>query len=177
MNRITCVAVMALVAAPAAAQETTSAAGLRTEGLATVFVQDDSGGETKGKLLRLDQQSVMVLVNGQERTFELSGVHRIQKRGDSLKNGAIAGAVFGAVMGIVFAGFSDCPDLNSGANFECTAGARTAIALTSTAIYSAIGTGIDAAIPGRTTLYQRPVTTSLARVSGPGAAARFRVTW
>jgi hypothetical protein len=173
MGRIKWIAVVLLIAAPAAAQQTTSTAGLRTEGLATVFVQDDNGGETKGKLLRLDQQSVMLLVDGQEQTFELSGVRRIQKRGDSLKNGAIAGAVFGAVMGIMIGGFSDCPSVA----YQCTAGARTVIALTSTAIYSAIGAGVDAAIPGRTTLYQRPLTTGLASASGPGAAVRFKVSW
>jgi hypothetical protein len=173
MDRITCAAVMLLLAAPAAAQQTTPAAGLRPEGLATVFVQDDSGVQTKGKLLRLDQQSVTVLVDDQERIFELSTVRKIQKRGDSLRNGAIAGAVFGAAMGVMIGAFSDCPSVA----YQCTAGARAVIALTSTAIYSAIGAGIDAAIPGRTTLYQRPVATSLARASGPGAAARFSVSW
>jgi len=172
MDRITYVAIMLLIAAPAAAQQTTSAAGLRTEGLPTVFVQDDRG-ETEGKLLRLDPQSVLVLVDGQEQTFELSGVRRIQKRGDSLKNGAIAGAAFGAVMGVMAGALSDCPSVA----YQCTAGAKAVIALTSTAIYSFIGAGIDAAIPGRTTLYQRPVTTRLARASGPGAAARFSVSW
>ena len=172
MDRITCVAVTLLIAAPAAAQQTTSAAGLRSEGLDTVFVQDESGGETKGKLLRLDQQSVMVLVDGQEHSFELADVRRIQKRGDSLKNGAITGAVLGAIVGSVIV-TADC----QGVQYYCTAGARTLIALGTAGIYSAIGAGIDAAIPGRTTLYQRPLTTGLARASGPGAAVRFKVSW
>ena len=172
MNRITCAAVMLLVAAPAAAQETTSAPGLRTEKLSTVFVQDDSGNETKGKLLRLDQQSIKILVDGQERTFELSGVSRIQKRGDSLKNGAIAGAVLGAIVGSMIL-TADC----DGVEYYCTAGARTLIALGTAGIYSAIGAGVDAAIPGRTTLYQRPASMTLARSSGRGAGAQFKVSW
>ncbi|MFL6279720.1 MAG: hypothetical protein ACJ731_06395 [Vicinamibacterales bacterium] len=171
MNRLTYVLVMLLIAAPAVAQQTTLGAGLQPEGLPTVFVQDDRGIETGGKLLRLDQQLVMVLVDGQERTFELSSVRKIQKKGDRLRNGAIIGAIFGAIMGGMIV--SECP----GPDIHCAAGARMAIALTSTAAYAAIGTGIDAAIPGRTTLYQRPVSTSAARASRPTAAARLTVSW
>src|SRR4051812_29429243 len=161
MYRLTCVSVLLLIAAPAAAQQATLDAGLQREGLPTVFVQDDRGAETRGKLLRLDQQSLAILVDGQERTFELSDVRKIQRKGDSLRNGAIIGALFGAVAGVMLGGFSDCPS----AHYECAAGARVAIALTTTAVYSAFGTAVDAAIQGRTTLYQRPASTSAARSS------------
>jgi len=173
MNRFTCLSIVMLIAAPAAAQQTTPAGGLNSEKLDTVFVQDERGVETKGKLLRLDQQSVTVLLDGQERTFELSNVRRIQKRGDSLKNGAITGAIVGAAIGILSGGFSDCP----GGGLHCGAGARVAIAVTSSSIYAAIGTGIDAAIQGRTTLYQRPAATNAPLASGPAVAARFKVSW
>ena len=88
-----------------------------------------------------------------ERQFENARVARIQKRGDSLRNGAIIGAVVGVAMGIITAGISDCPGDHPGGGCP---GSRAALFLVSTGVYSAIGTGIDALIPGRTTLYEAP---------------------
>lgn len=176
MTRLTCVAAMVLLAAPVGAQQVTSGSGLQTGALATVFVQDDRGAETKGKLLRLDEQSILILVDGQQRRFDLEKVRRVQKRGDSLKNGAIIGAVFGAVIGGLTGGMADCRQAD-GHIGACGAGARIAMTLVSTGVYSAIGTGIDAAIQGRTTLYQKPVTSSGLVARGPTASLRFSVRW
>lgn len=177
MIRCLFVVVTLLWSGAAWAQEPAPAPGLRTAALATAFVRDDHGVETAGKLLRLDNKSVVLIVDGREREFDLAHVWSVQKRGDSLKNGAIIGSVVGLGMGILSGGFADCRTSN-GHYGSCGAGARIAMAALSTGIYGSIGVGIDALIQGRTTLYQRPTmsTASLAPVPG-GAGLRFTVRW
>ena len=146
--------IAALTPSGVCAQETSSSwPGLVSSRLSTVYVLDDTGVETSGKLLRLSPDSIVLLAGGAERRFETARVARIQKRGDSLRNGAIIGAVVGVALGIISAGISDCPGDNPGGGCP---GSRAALFLVSTGVYSAIGTGIDALIPGRTTLYEAP---------------------
>src|SRR5262245_34348864 len=90
------------------AQSAEQLSGLRSSNLQTVYVLDRSGVETSGKLLGLNPESMVLLVEGAERRFDMADVARIQKR-DSLKNGALIGAVVGLAMGFVTAGISDCP--------------------------------------------------------------------
>ena len=155
--------------------------GLVSSRLSTVYVLDYAGVETSGKLLRLNPDSIVLLVDGAERQFENARVKRIQKRGDSLRNGAIIGAVVGVAMGIITAGISDCPGDDPGGGCP---GSRAALFLVSTGVYSAIGTGIDALIPGRTTLYEAskaPPTADRGRSAplafGRRAAVTLRVRW
>lgn len=118
--------------------------GLALSTLATVYVLDDSGRETKGMLVWLDAVSIVIRAeDGTVRRYEVAHVRRISKRGDSLKNGAIAGAVFGGVMGALAMGFVD----GSG-------GEKALGFLAATGFYAAVGAGIDALIPGRTTIYE-----------------------
>ena len=176
------VLVVGLVPGVANAQETAAKwPGLASSRLSTVYVLDDSGAETSGKLLRLNPDSLVVLVDGHERQFESARVTRIQKRGDSLRNGAIIGAVVGVAMGVVTAGISDCPGDHPGGGCP---GSRAALFLVSTGVYSAIGTGIDALIPGRTTLYEAPKAPPTADSGGSAplafrgrAAVNVRVRW
>ena len=148
------VLITALVPSAAWAQETASSwPGLASSQLSTVYVLDDGGVETSGKLLRLSPDSLVLLVDGAERRFEAARVTRIQRRGDSLRNGAIIGAIVGAALGFVTAGIADCPGDHPGGGCP---GSRAALFLVSTGVYAAIGTGIDALIPGRTTLYEAP---------------------
>jgi len=176
------VVVVALVPGVANAQDTAARwPGLASSRLSTVYVLDDSGAETSGKLLRLNPDSLVLLVDGHERQFESARVARIQKRGDSLRNGAIIGAVVGVALGVVTAGISDCPGDHPGGGCP---GSRAALFLVSTGVYSAIGTGIDALIPGRTTLYEAPKTPPAADGGGFAAAAfrrraavNLRVRW
>jgi hypothetical protein len=155
--------------------------GLVSSGLSTVYVLDNTGTETSGKFLRLNPDSIVLLVDGAERRFETARVARIQKRGDSLRNGAIIGAVVGVAMGIITAGISDCPGDHPGGGCP---GSRAALFLVSTGVYSAIGTGIDALIPGRTTLYEAPKAPPAADGGGSvapafrrRAAVNLRVRW
>ena len=60
--------------------------GLKTSDLDTIYVRDVNGAEMSGKLLQLNPDSLVLLVGGVERRFDLPEVSRIQKR-DSLKNG------------------------------------------------------------------------------------------
>ena len=148
------IAVMVATLVPGAvgAQETPQGwPGLATSDLSTVYVLDDAGMETSGRLIRLNPDSLDLLVDGAERRFEAIRVTRIQKRGDSLRNGALIGAVVGLGMGLVGGGISDCPGDDPGGSCP---GTRASLVLFSTGLYAAIGTAIDALVIGRTTLYR-----------------------
>lgn len=156
-------AVAALLVAPPMVSGQSTAdqwRGLAASGLQTVYVLDETGAETKGKLLGLNPDSLRLLVDGVERRFEIGQVARIQRR-DSLRNGAIAGAVTGVVMGLIAGGISDCGGLDPGG--RC-AGFRATVVVMSTGVYTVFGIGIDALLPGRATLYSAP-SSSLTRTS------------
>jgi hypothetical protein len=178
------VAILIAALSPGVASAQDAAAnwpGLVSSRLSTVYVLDNTGAETSGKLLQLNPDSIVLLVDGAERQFETARVARIQKRGDSLRNGAIIGAVVGVAMGIITAGISDCPGDHPGGGCP---GSRAALFLVSTGVYSAIGTGIDALIPGRTTLYEASKAPPSADRGGSAplafrrrAAVNVRVRW
>ena len=125
---------------PASAQSPPSAPVTMT-GLFPVYVLDRTGEETKGRLVSLTGSAVVLQMNSTTQTFNLSDIVRIDRQGDSLKNGAIIGAVFG--------GLADCPE----ARGSCP-GTRVTLAVVSTGFWSAIGVGIDALIPGRTLVWK-----------------------
>lgn len=104
---------------------------LDPEDLSTVYVLDDTGQETTGELLRLDADGLVLLVEGAELRFEAEQAIRLDRRGDSLKNGLLIGAAIGAVLGLV----SDAGPLLGAVGF------------------AGIGLGIDALNQGRITLY------------------------
>ena len=131
------------VAVPASAQATF--ANVRPEGLPTVFVTDRAGQVTKGQLVGLTDAAIVVKTDLLTRTFAPADVGVIERKGDSLKNGTL----IGLAAGLLFAGTmvtSDCPRHNC-------AGARLAFGLPMIGLYTAIGTAIDAAIPGRTRIW------------------------
>jgi len=70
--------IAALSPGVASAQEAASNwPGLASSQLSTVYVRDDSGAETSGKLLHLNSDSIVILVDGAERRFEAARVTRI----------------------------------------------------------------------------------------------------
>jgi|RhiMethySRZTD1v2_1073278.scaffolds.fasta_scaffold646457_2 hypothetical protein len=168
--------ILMLLAAPGSlvAQETRAWNGLRTSNLTTVEVTDDRGERTTGKLLRLDQNAVVLIVDGTERQLEMSHVTEVLKHGDSLKNGAITGAIVGAGFGFLAAGLADCSH-DDGHYGSCGFGTKFTFVTLNTALYTAIGVGIDALIQGRTVLYRAP--TPQIAVSRDGVAVRMAVTW
>jgi hypothetical protein len=125
-----------------------SFATIRLAGLPTVYVQDRAGQETAGTLVGLSESALTLNVNGTIRTFEAGQVRRVQRRGDSLRNGTLIGLGFGALAALL-SGMADCP----GSDISCP-GQRVAIALVGTGFYTAVGAGIDAAITGRTLLWE-----------------------
>jgi hypothetical protein len=149
--------------------------GLDALQLQTVYLLERSGTETSGKLLEFSADSVRLLVDGVERRFDTGQVARIQRR-DSLRNGVITGAVIGLVMGLIAGGISDCPGEDPGG--RC-AGFRSAAVAISTIVYTGFGVGIDALIPGRTTVYNAP--SSAARMRSwprePAAVLHARISW
>jgi hypothetical protein len=171
MKRYVLVLTVMLIPGALYAQEPEPAwKGIDRSALSTVFVLDDAGVETRGQLLRLDRDAIVVLVNGSERRFETRRVARVSKRGDSLKNGAIAGLVFGLVTGALNAAVVDCGQAN-----RCRE-TQAGLAVLSGGLYAAIGTAIDAAIQGRTVMYQAPTRQPVAWSRG-GAAVSVRMTW
>jgi len=149
-------------------------------GIETVYVTDDTGSETTGRLLRLTPDSIVLLVDGAERQFDAARVRRIQRRGDSLRNGAIIGAVVGVGMGLLAGGMADCAGDDPGG--DCP-GMRVAAVIVSTGVYAAVGAGIDALIKGRTTLYEASPSSPparrqpSARAFHRGAVVSLRVRW
>lgn len=177
MTRYIVILAAALVPGVVSAQGTAQSwPGLATAELSTVYVLDDTGVEASGRLLRLDPDSLVLLVGDTEHQFDAARVRRIEKRGDSLRNGAVIGAVVGAAMGLIAAGISDCPGADPGGSCP---GARAAGFLLSTGVYAAVGTGIDALVVGRTTLYEAPAASlRSARMPHRGrAAVSMAVRW
>lgn len=157
MRRIAFALAAMLIPASVGAQSVPINDGLNLRALPTAFVLDDRGVETSGKLLRLDDAEVVLLIGNQQRHFDTQNIARVTRRGDSLKNGATAGLVVGLVLNALALAQSDWPR---------DSGWFLTFAALNTALYTAIGTAIDAAVPGRTTLYQAPSTRR------PGASTR-----
>jgi hypothetical protein len=118
---------------------------VRLDGMPTLWVTERNGQETKGKLLKWTDDAIVVQTDTGERTFGVSDVALVERRGDSLKNGAIIGGVVGVVAGAFAGALTYCED-------GCPA-TRIAGGLTAVGIYAAIGAAIDAAIPGRRRLW------------------------
>jgi hypothetical protein len=78
-----CLALLGLVLVPGtvSAQATVNSwPGLNQSRLPTVYVLDDTGSETQGKLLRLDADSLVILAGGTERRFDAAKRHDHRSR-------------------------------------------------------------------------------------------------
>lgn len=80
---------------PAMAQSTF--ADIHVKGHPTIYVTQASGREIKGKLATLTDEAVTITVKNSTRTFAANEVVRIERRGDSLDNGVVAGLIVAAV--------------------------------------------------------------------------------
>jgi hypothetical protein len=131
---------------------------------ATIFVLDKQGVEHRGRFVRFDGQELVMSVGEDERGYKRDVIARIERSGDSLKNGAIAGAIVGGLMGLLAASLQ-AEDLGQWIK---------GVAI-STGFYTAIGTGVDAAVQGRTRVYQSWPAAPVRQQ--PRAALAFSVRW
>lgn len=171
--RITALAALLLTPEVARAQDVAGSwPGLNTAALPTVYVTNVDGGRTEGQLVGFGRDSVIVLVNGAEELFARERVARIDRRGDSLRNGALIGAGFGVAFGLLAALGSDCPEDFGG---SCP-GTRATYLVLSTIAYTGLGAGIDALIVGRTRVFDAGRQSSSRGIyHGPQLAVR--VSW
>lgn len=123
--------------------------------LTTVVVLDDSGQETAGRVVHLDTDALVLLVEDRERRFEATNVRRLAKKGDSLKNGALIGALVGGVLGAA-APASECSGTTLDALAPCGTQTRVVLGAIGALTGVGIGVGIDALMSGRTTVYEAP---------------------
>jgi hypothetical protein len=138
MKALAALGIVFLLAAPAAAQES----------FKQVWVtQADSGEVVRGRLVELSAASLAVLTPDNRRVeIPVDRVLRIEGRGDSVKNGALIGAA-------VMAGLS-----LFGCQGTTSAGQCSAFVLANVGVGALMGVGVDALIPGRSTLYSKPAT-------------------
>ena len=130
------------------------------EGVEQVLVRREGGDELRGQLLRLGPETLTLLVEGQRIDLPISSVVRMDSGGDPVRNGALIGALIGG-------GF--CA-LVCGQGVGSAAEVPMAV-LVSAVFWGGVGAGIDAMIPGRTTIYRRPPP------SRPRAMIAYRVTF
>ena len=147
--------------------------GLNVAALETVYVTDRDGRETEGRLVGFDPDSVILFVDGAEERFLRERVARVDRRGDSLRNGALIGAGLGVTFGLLSALGSDCPEDFGG---SCP-GVRATYFVLSTVAYTGLGAGIDALIVGRTRVFDAARTGVAARITPGGARLTVGVSW
>ena len=105
VKRSVLVLAMAVLAAPAVAQDATdtwSEVNI-SDLLSTVTVLDDAGAVWSGEVARLNADGLdLVQANGEERHFSVAQVQRLETTGrDSVKNGTLIGAGVGALLGLL----------------------------------------------------------------------------
>ena len=118
----------------------------------TVSVIDTTSTEVSGRIERVSDGSLALLTDDGLREWSEVDVRTIrQRRGDSLKNGALIGLGVGGALGILVVG--TC--LSSGAPAGCGGGGGTLAAAVAfnAGLYAAIGVGIDALIRTRHVIY------------------------
>lgn len=105
-----------------------------------VFVIDEDSREWQGKLLSVSADALTIEDSNGVREFPLTKVRRIDAEGDSVRDGAIKGAIFGGVLGVFYAAaYKDARPILGGA-----------------LVYGLIGTGIDALNRSKQTVYRGP---------------------
>lgn len=116
----------------------------------TVSVRDSTGTETTGAIKSLSSSSLVLMTLGTQRELREADVATIlQRRGDSLKNGALWGFGVGLAVGAV-ALAAMCYD------GPCNASLALVVPYCG-GLGTSIGVGVDAMITGRHVIYERRV--------------------
>ena len=116
-----------------------------------VYVLDFAGQETAGLLQHVDVSSITIRAVDSQKSFNLSDVYAVYRRGDSVWSGTVIGAVSGAVLGALMASDAPCGGLLS--SRPCTLRETAATVGFTSGIGAGIGMGIDALVRGRTQIY------------------------
>jgi hypothetical protein len=120
---------------PAAAQSTF--AGVKVKHHATLYVTEKNSRETKGKLVSLTDEAMTLQLKDAIRSFTPDELVLVERRGDSLKNGAIVGAMLGSLCAFLTCAMELTGGRLAGAAFEA----------------AALPVGIDAINRGRTRIW------------------------
>jgi hypothetical protein len=136
--------ILLLLSSAAEAQSPNSFDGLRAQGLVqageTVYVTDASGRRSKGRLQRVQADSILVTIDGRPRTYTAADITRIQ-RGDSVANGMLIG--LGAGIGAAIITTQNlCGTIDS--DDECAVIANVAVGIPVAAGGLALGALADA---------------------------------
>jgi hypothetical protein len=120
----------------------------------TVFVLDDTGTETRGQVVKVDLSTIRLKVNETEREWAEPAVYRLDRRGDSVTDGARRGVITGAIIGAILGAIAGATWANSGSGSTPSGGAL-GLGLVGAGLGLGIGIGTDALIQGRTLIYSR----------------------
>lgn len=135
-------------------------------------IVDGAGATMWGRLVRITPADVEIVdASGHARAFAAGEIRRIERRGDSLRNGVVLGAFIGGALGGAIAGSMDLMG-NSGGLGTFMRGAAVIGGVGGT-----VGLALDAVHVGRSTIYDAaPPSTSggQAGVSGPGVQISLR---
>jgi hypothetical protein len=138
----------------AAAQESFASVRNRIALGDTVFVLDVTGTETRGLVMNVDLSTIRLKVNDTEREWQETAVYRLERRGDSVRDGARRGVITGAIVGAVLGAIAGATWANSGSGSTPIGGAF-GVGLVGAGLGLGIGVGMDALIQGRTLIYYR----------------------
>jgi len=118
----------------------------------TLYVVDNAGEETKGRLVTLSDLSLTLQVDGARQQFALADVARVERqKRDSVRNGVLIGAAVGALAGFTLGKSLDSPACPRRGP-ECGQGAL--IGTINGAFWGAVGGWIvDALVHRRETVY------------------------
>jgi hypothetical protein len=119
----------------------------------TLYVIDDTGTETKGRLLDLSASGLTLDIAGSPHPMSAVRVRQVQRYGDPLWNGMLIGAALG-VPGALLADppYGPCPGDPQRLCAESVVGQR----VLGFGLMAAIGAGVDALIRGRHQEYLAP---------------------
>jgi hypothetical protein len=113
----------------------------------TVTVVDTSGGEVTGSIAEVSTTALVLMVGAERRAFQESDVRTVlQRRQDSVLNGALWGAAAGGILGAL--GASSCAN-----DFGCSGSTGEFLAL-GCGVGAGVGIAIDALIRGQHPIYE-----------------------
>ena len=126
-----------------------------------ITLVDVTGRETNGRIGKLSADALILVTSaGSRQLGEVDVAAITQRRGDSLKNGAIIGAVAGTAYFVT--GLALLAGIDDGEVIIPTAIAGGVLFA---GLGAAAGVGIDALISGRRVIYQKPAGRSTVSVS------------